>query len=88
MLDFHKIAKDLPHFLPILGIYVAGIIAFWQFSYDKQFQTGAILAVGVSHVVWGIVHHSIHKDLSLEIVLEYIMVAILGVSSVLVMIYS
>lgn len=84
----HKIAKALPHYLPIIGIYFAGAFAFWQFSYDKQFQTGVIIAVGVSHVVWGIVHHLIHKDLSLEVVLEYIMVAILGITSVLVMIYS
>lgn len=73
-----KFFHHLPHYLPIVGVYMAGLMAFVLFSFDRQFQVGVAIAVAASHVVWGIVHHHIHKDLSLEIVIEYLAVATIG----------
>ncbi|GEM_PF-431912 len=77
----------LPHYLPLIGIFTAGILAFWIFSYDKQFQAGVAISLAISHVIWGIVHHHIHQDLSLEIVLEYVAVALFGLAVVLSVIF-
>lgn len=77
----------LPHYLPLIGIFTAGILAFWIFSYDKQFQSGVAISLAVSHVIWGIVHHHIHKDLSLGVFLEYLAVAIFGLVVVLSVIF-
>jgi len=73
-----RVLKDLPHYLALLGIFAAGLVAFIFFSYDPAFKMAIIISVGVSYVVWGIVHHYLNKDLYLEVVLEYIAVAILG----------
>jgi hypothetical protein len=75
--------KHLPHYMPLLGIFGAGVLAFFLFSYDKQFQIGVAISVAAGHISWGVVHHLMHKDLSPEIVLEYLAVSVLGLAAVL-----
>lgn len=71
-------AKHLPHYLTLIGILFAGFCGLILFSYDKYFQLSVAMAVSVSYVSWGIVHHILHKDLSLEVFLEYVAVAAVG----------
>ncbi|RJR30108.1 hypothetical protein C4564_00935 [Candidatus Microgenomates bacterium] len=79
-------ARHIPHYLPLVGMFTAGILAFLFFSYDKQFQVGVAVSLAIGHVTWGIVHHTIHRDLSVGIVLEYMSVAVLGLVVVLTVI--
>lgn len=81
-----KYFKHLPHYLPLLGIFSVGTLAFFFFSYDKQFQIGVALSVAAAHIAWGIVHHLMHKDFSPEIVLEYLAVSILGLVAIVTVI--
>lgn len=76
--NLKKISKDIQHYLPLFGIIVSGFIAFTLFSYDKLFQVTILVAVSISYVVWGIIHHAIHKDLYLSVIIEYIVISILG----------
>lgn len=80
-------AKHLPHYLSLIGVFVAGIIGIYFFSYDKFFQMAIIVAMAASYVAWGIVHHWVHKDLYLSVVVEYIIVSILGVILVFSLIF-
>lgn len=73
-----RIAKHLPHYAPLLGIFALAVIAFLMSSYDKAFLIGVSIAVATSYVAWGVVHHSIHKDLHISVVVEYMAVAALG----------
>ena len=73
-----RIAKHLPHYLPLLGIFALAVVAFLISSYDRFFLMGVSIAVAASYVAWGVVHHSIHRDLHLSVVVEYIVVAALG----------
>jgi len=76
------IAKHLPHYFVLLGIFLAGIVAFCLFSYDRVFQEFVAVAVAASYVSWGIVHHAIHRDLYFSVVIEYLAVACLGLTLV------
>ena len=78
-MDTKNIYKHLPHYVSLIGILIAGLVAIIWFSYDPVFQMGVAIAVAVGYVVWGIVHHYIHRDLYLSVVLEYVAVGILGV---------
>lgn len=80
--------KHLPHYLSLFGILVAGAVGFYLFSYDKTFQIGIALALSTSYISWGLIHHTIHKDISLNIIFEYIAIAILGLTIVLALIFS
>ena len=57
-------SKHLPHYAGLFGIFIVTILGFAAFGYDKAFQYALAFAVVVSYIVWGIVHHWIHKDLT------------------------
>jgi hypothetical protein len=71
-------AKHLPHFITLFGILFAAFAGLILFSYEKRFQMAISVALACSYVSWGIVHHLLHKDFSLEVLFEYIAVAALG----------
>jgi hypothetical protein len=73
-----KFAKHLPHYLTLMGILFASFTGLIIFSYDKHFQLSIIIAAASSYVSWGVVHHILHKDFHLEVLFEYLAVAILG----------
>ena len=75
------------HYISLFLILVAGVFALNIFSYDKYFQVIIVFLIAAGYVVWGIIHHKIHKDLYLAVVLEYITVAIIGLVIVLSLIY-
>lgn len=73
-----KFIKHLPHYISLIGILLAGLIGFYIFSYDRIFQMGIVIALAFSYISWGIIHHTIHKDISVSIVVEYLAVSLLG----------
>ena len=77
----------LPHYLTLFGILFAGLLGFFVFSYDRVFQVIITIAVAVSYVFWGITHHLIHKDFQISIVIEYLLVASLGLVVVFSLIF-
>lgn len=82
-----NIAKHLPHYLPLIGILVVGLAAFWVFSYDRFFQIAVAVASALAYVAWGVIHHAIHRDLYLSVILEYIVIASLGLVIVFSLIF-
>jgi len=78
-----KIAKHLSHYLPLFGIFLFAVIGFKMFSYDESFQVFVVVSASIAYVAWGIVHHLIHKDFYLNVVVEYILFSLLGIIAVL-----
>jgi len=73
-----KIISHIPYYTPLIGIFIAGTLGFAIFSYDRVFQVAISIAIALSYVIWGIIHHLVNKDLYWEIVVEYLVVASLG----------
>ena len=71
-------SKHLPHYFSLIGILLATFIGFFIFSYDKNFQLALISSASLAYFVWGVVHHLIHKDLNIQIIIEYLIFASLG----------
>lgn len=82
-----NLSKHIPHYLSLGAVLLAGILAFLFFSYERVFQVAVAIAVAVSYVAWGIIHHAIHDDLYLTVVVEYIMVAAIGLFIVFSLIF-
>jgi len=82
-----SLTRHLPHYLSLLGILFFGALGFIVFSYDKAFQVAVSIAVAVSYVTWGIMHHKLHRDYDLAVVVEYLAVALLGLSIVFSLIF-
>lgn len=82
-----KVGRDLPHYLTLFGILFVGYIGLRFFSYDQFFQVTVAIATSASYIIWGVVHHSIHRDLYLAVIIEYVVVASLGLIIVLSIIF-
>jgi hypothetical protein len=82
-----KIFHHLSHYLPLFGIIAAGILGFSLFSYDRAFQAVIVIASAASYVAWGLIHHYIHKDLHLSVIIEYFAYAVIGVTIVFSMLF-
>lgn len=67
------------HHTIVVGILVLGIGLSLLFSGDRNLQLAAIVATGVVYAAYGIVHHRLEHDLTVKIVLEYVLVALLVV---------
>lgn len=87
MTRIRKIAKDLPHYLSLIGILVFGLLLFSLFSYSKTYQMAVVIAAASAYVVWGIVHHAIHGDLHASVVIEYLAFAALGITLAIFLIF-
>ena len=71
--------NHLIHYTPLIGILIAAVFGFVYVSYDIGFRVSLIIAASLAYISWGLVHHYIHKDLNLSVILEYISIAALGV---------
>ncbi len=78
----------LSHYLPLVGILFAGVVGFKLSWYDKNFQTAVVIATAAGYVVWGIIHHHLHNDLYISVLLEYITIAVLGVVIIITMLFT
>ena len=74
------ITKHLSHYLTLIGILFVGFAGLVLFSYDKNFQLSVAVASAAAYIAWGVVHHILHKDFQFEILLEYLAVAVLGLT--------
>ena len=70
--------KDLKHYLFLGSILSIGFGLFWIFNYNRLAQMGITLALGAAYILWGVIHHSIKKELHWRIILEYAIVAIVA----------
>ena len=71
--------KHFSHYLSLIGVFIAAIIGIMIFGYDRQLQMAVVVATAAAYVAWGAVHHWLHRNLYLSVIVEYLVVAILGV---------
>lgn len=74
--------KHTGYYSSLLLILFLGVFLFVQLTGQKQMQQLVIGFIALSYVLWGILHHSLHHDLRLKIVVEYVLMGLLGLSLV------
>lgn len=72
------ITKHFSHYASLIGILIFGLLGFLFFNYERGFQVAIAISMALSYVSWGIVHHYIHRDLDLNVFIEYVIIALLG----------
>lgn len=70
--------KDLKHYLSLMVILSIGFGLFWIFNFNRQTQILITVGLGITYVIWGIIHHTIKKELHWRIVWEYLVVAVIA----------
>ncbi|HBC72816.1 MAG: hypothetical protein UX91_C0006G0028 [Candidatus Amesbacteria bacterium GW2011_GWB1_47_19] len=67
------------HYFTLLCVQVIGLWGLFWYAHQPRMQLAIIISMGVSYVVWGIIHHYDHRDLHIKIIAEYILIALLAV---------
>jgi uncharacterized membrane protein YedE/YeeE len=76
--------KDKGHLLyySLLSIVLIGGIGLVAlYSPDRRMQMLIVLGIGFIYVLSGILHHLINHDLVAKIVIEYVLIAALGIAA-------
>lgn len=71
------------YYLFLFLILVAAVSVISVFAYNKSLQIAILLFVSICYVALGIIHHVIHHTITTKIVIEYIAIAVLGMSVIL-----
>jgi uncharacterized membrane protein YjjP (DUF1212 family) len=68
-------SQDFKHYLALIAFLSFGLALFLVFNYNRQAQVVMTFLMSLIYVAWGIVHHTIRKELHPKIIFEYFLVA-------------
>lgn len=71
------------YYISLILILALGFFLILQNQYGRAFQLTAAVLTAIFYCLWGIVHHYVHHDITAKIVLEYVLIASLGMSVIL-----
>lgn len=75
--------KHVAYYISIIFVFGIGIALFYKTAYDRGLQLEILFLMVLFYVVYGIAHHFANHDLSIKIVVEYLLMGGLGASLVL-----
>jgi hypothetical protein len=76
--------RNLKAHLPYYSVFLLiAALGFWLLAvnaHEPQGRMVIIVLLTFFYVLWGLLHHYIHHDISTKIVLEYVLIGALGIS--------
>lgn len=82
-MGFYKyMRKHLGYYISFLLILGGGVTSVLLSQGDKQLQMEFVVLLAGAYVLWGILHHVIHHSVTLRLIIEYVVVAALGIAVV------
>jgi hypothetical protein len=72
--------KHLNHYALLMAGVMLGIWALVRFRYVLEMQVWIVAAMAAGYVLWGILHHTLNRDLTVKILIEYLLIAVLYVT--------
>jgi len=79
----NKSYKLIEYAVLLVGVATFGVL-FWLFSDNNSARLLLTALAVLLYVMWGVIHHFIEKRLTLEIAIEYVLIAFLTFLLVLV----
>ena len=74
--------KDLKEYsldyLVLIALLLAGATIYLYFHQDQVMQRIVALGMGLTYVLWGIIHHHRADKVTTKVVLEYVLIAVFG----------
>jgi hypothetical protein len=72
--------KHYGYYAGLLIIALGGLFLITRTGVDYQLKMLLIVLITLFYIVWGVLHHYIHHDLTVKIVLEYVLIGSLGIT--------
>lgn len=82
-----KSIRHLTHYVVLLTIMFIGLIIVTSLGKDIWRQSIVIAVMSLMFVLWGVIHHTIEKDLYWEVFLEYLLFGLLGTAGAVGLIF-
>ena len=73
-----RIKKHFLYYVGLLLMQSIGLLLVFFAASDKFLQLTVITFMTLCYVLWCILHHHLHHDLTLKIMIEYILIGLLG----------
>ncbi len=83
MTIFKEVRKHVVYYASLFAILSFGFFLASIDASDKRLQMAITVMTAFFYVSWGILHHLVNHDLTLKIVVEYILIGSLGITIVL-----
>jgi len=71
--------QTIIHFLVLIAILGAGVLTFIVVRPNTTIQLLVGVITAVAYVLWGLIHHTIQKDLHQKIVVEYLLIGAIAI---------
>lgn len=71
----------LVYYFLLSSIFLGGLSLILSVSPDRQAQMMIVVGLGFLYVLIGVIHHLINHDLVAKIVIEYVLIASLGIAA-------
>lgn len=68
------------YYFSLLLILLAGLFLSLIAGPNAKVQGTIMIVTVISYVIWGILHHLISHELTIRIVIEYVLIGTLGIS--------
>lgn len=75
-----KFNEHILYYVSLTAIFALGAFLIYSVSPNKQLQMLVFIAMAFFYVVWGVLHHFVNHEITSKIVVEYILIATLGVA--------
>jgi hypothetical protein len=67
------------HIIVLFLILLSSLVSFYFARGNTHFQIIIGILTSIAYVVWGVVHHSIKRDLHRNIVIEYVLIGAIAI---------
>lgn len=75
-----RIKEHIAYYISLSAVLALGVIFSLQMSYSKQMQLLVVVITTFFYVTIGIIHHRANHDLTVKIVIEYVLIGSLGMT--------
>lgn len=72
--------KHLGYYVSFALILLGSVYVILQNQGDKMLTIEFVCLFAFFYIVWGLLHHLVHHSITLRIVMEYVVVAALGIA--------
>ena len=73
--------RHLAYYFILISILVIGLFVTWRLAPNKDLQMLSFIILSILYATIGILHHLIDHDLVEKIVIEYVLIAALGIAA-------
>lgn len=70
----------IAYYLSLIAVLALGLILIAITKNNPQVQMVAIVMTGFLYALWGIAHHALHHDIAAKVVVEYVLIAAIGIT--------